>query len=979
MFGLTLSYELLLLCIAGLVAALAAVIRRRPQVAGSPAMLALMAAVVVWVLAYAGELAAPSLAAKTLFAKIQYLGIVAVPPLWVVFALQYTHTAHWPARRLALLAAIPAATLLLVWSNELHGFHWRSVALEPPGSAPALVVAYGPWFWVHTAYAYACLAAGSWLLGRATLQSHHLYRWQGGTLLLAVALVWASNAAYLAGLWPLAPLDPSPLAFGISTLIMGWCVLRFRLLDIAPVAPRAVIGKMRDGVLVLDRHGRVVELNPAAANALGCTADAALGEPAERLPAAAAILAAYQAGQTSRSELTLGPPADPCSYEVSVAPLADRHGAPAGTLVLLHDVSERKRAEAAAATAARARSEFLAHLSHEVRTPLNSVLGAASLLLATRPSDEQRRLVELIQSGGGALLATLSRLLDFAQLESGRLELELAPFELRRCVEEALDGVRARATARGLALELAVADGTPAVLVGDQGRLRQILAALLDNAVAFTAENAVQVAVSARTCDDGRVEARFAVRDVGPGFATEQSDDPFQPPAGDDGTAAQRHAGLGLALCRRLCELLGGAIWLEGEPGQGATVVFTVVAERPPDGVSFHLPGWTTPLQGWRVLIIGGPAAMRHALELQLRAWGAHPWATGSGDEALSRVRQGEPFDVALLAGPPDDLEAHALLPALRAERPAGELPLVLLAYPGLDLDAYHAGAGLVQAMLPRSTRMAQLYAVLCTLADPEPAGEVGPPPEQLPVLLVEDDRTNQVLAEHLLRRLGYSVQVVESGPLALAALERERYQAVLLDVQMPGMDGLAVARAITRRWTRARRPPLIALTANVLLGEREQCLAAGMDDYLSKPISLESLRQTLARHSAGARRESSPGAGPFDAALARAQFQQLGQAAFAAMVGAYIADAAELLAEMDAAVESGANTRLAALAHKLKSSSAILAARRLSALCAELEAAAPQAPAAELRKRLDAIRAEYAAVAAALGVGSAAADAGRP
>lgn len=827
MADLAMPYLLLLVVTALMAAGLAAIVARRPDADGAHAMSALLVAVLVWVLAYAGELLAEPLATKQLFAKIQYAGIVTVPATWLIVAARYTHADAWVSRRsLALLAAIPLTTLCLVWSNETHGLIWREIWFDSQTAVPALQVRYGPWFWAHALFSYGCLAVGSWLLARGTLRSQKLHRWQGGTLLLSIALPWLANALYLLRIWPLYPLDPSPVASGVSTIIFGWCLLSFRLLDVVPVAPGMVMSTLRDGVLTEGPEG-----------------------------------------------------------------------------------------------------------------------------------------------------AQLSASLDFAGLESGQFQLEVVPYDLRLCIRGALDSGRPRAAEKQLGLSMAVDDEIPAILLGDPGRLRQILVLLLDNAIKFTEAGSVSVTVTAHPLDKRRLELQLAVQDVGAGTTQAVRGRLFQMFLQDDRAATRRHGGSGLALSRRLATLMGGRSWLTSAQDKGSTVYIVIPAQRAPDRAQFFLPEVVPYVVGKRALIVGDTAMAREFLELQARAWGMKAWTADSVEDVPVWLGQGERFDVALLAVEGPGGEIVRLITLLRDARTREELPLVLVITHNGSPELYRVAAGRAEAILHGPFNMARLHAVLLQLLAPAHAGTSGDlikgaEARALRVLLVEDDPTNQVLAEQFLHRLEHHVETVDNGFDALAALERSRYDLVLLDEQLPGMDGLAVARAVNQRWGRLDRPPLVALTANAALGEREHFLAAGMDDYLSKPVSLEALQEVIARHipdappggqggASSAAQVATPEARPWRGSLS--------EGAFGIIVAMYLQDTQQLLGELRTALARGQRETIAHLAHKLRSSSAIVAAEQLSLGCGDLEAVALTSSQAELSVAIEAISAEFDRVRSAL------------
>jgi signal transduction histidine kinase/CheY-like chemotaxis protein/HPt (histidine-containing phosphotransfer) domain-containing protein len=970
-------YVVVLTATALLIVILTGIVIRRPDRTGAQALSLLLLAILTWVVGDIGELVSTSAAAPVQFAQIQHLGIVAAPPAWLFFAARYTHSDRWLSWRYAIpLITFPLLTLLLVWSQPPHGLLWPTLALRAGAQAPVLERINSTWFWIHMAFAYGCLAVGSWLLIRAIVRDRRLVRWQAAMLLAGVALPWLASLLYLFRIRPFAPLDPAPLAFAGSAILLGWCTLRFHPRDIQPIAPGAIVNGIADPLLVVDRRDRIVELNAAAAHLFACPIEKALERPvADLLAAYPALVDAVKAGRSLTDEIVITNASAHSTYRVHLSQLSDRRGRPTGTLIHLHDVTALKAAELAAAAAARTRSEFLAHMSHEIRTPLNVIGGAVSVLLARTPGPEQGELLELIQSSSTRLLSRLSDVLDLALLESGTLELEPAPFDPRRTIALALDAVRPRAAEKQLALSVQIDSCTPDCLISDPERVRQILELVLDNAVKFTERGEITVTLSAQPLDDQRYELQFTVLDTGPGVEPEDSERLFQPFAQGDGAATRRHtgSGLGLAIAQRLCALLGGRIGIVNRYGQGSICYATLIAERPPGSVAFYLPDVAPQLRGKRALIVASSDEMRRTLTLQTRGWGLRPTAPPSSAEALELLRQGLPFDIAVVELEGPAAEALAFITALETTRQAAHIPVVALLAPNVPANTLRQVVRQVPTRLPGPFKPAQLHAVLVASLTPAPTAAQPDALATMRILLVEDDPTNRILTEHLIRILGHHVVSVDSGFAALDILEQELYDLVLLDVQMPDLDGLEVARTICRRRPRAERPPLVALTANAVLGDRERCLAAGMDDYLSKPVSLELLAQVIAHYQRFPETATSVGAPatpvmqPAAALPGDPNCNGLSRQAYTSLIRSYLDDTSQALTEMQRAAAEGNGAALARIAHRIKSSSAIVGALELSRRCDTLEHQAPTADQATLQADVAAIVAEYERVRAML------------
>jgi PAS domain S-box-containing protein len=756
-------------------------------------------------------------------------------------------------------------------------------------------------------------------------------------------------------------------------------------------------------IATLDLQFRVLSWNPTAEKLFGYSRQEALGQnvldlvankESVRPEAEGTVQNAMRQGRVHAVTRRVRKDGSLVDVELMAWPVF-AEGKQLGYIAMYQDITELQRARQAAEAANQAKSAFLAAMSHEIRTPMNGIIGMTALLVDTPLTPAQRDLVSTLRDSGDALLSILNDILDFSKIEAGRIELERQPFDLRQCVESVLDLLSARASEKGLELGGLVAAHTPRMLLGDGSRLRQVLLNLVGNAVKFTESGEVVVAVDVVSRPEegtGDFELHVAVRDSGPGLTPAQKERLFQPFGQLDASVTRRYGGtgLGLVISKRLVEAMGGRIWVEskGLPGRGTTFHFTfrapAAAQTSPVEVEQPLP------RGKRVLIVDGNATSRKLLALQLQFWGIEPVLAGSGAEALSRLERDARFDLAILDSRLTPLDAPTLAARLRQREELRELPLVLLSSFGhREEDPYVSG---FSSVLTRPVRASQLHDVLVgylsggsTAAPLQRGGAVEPASDfdgalgaRLPlrILLAEDNATNQKLALLVLERLGYRASVAANGLEVLRALSGQRYDVILMDVQMPELDGLETTYRIRGEFPVEEQPRIIAMTANAMESDRQACLAVGMDDYLSKPLMVRELIAALQRVRPPEPRSEEPASAPahLDTGLAPAALERLrrtlgrkAEQLLPGLVDLLLRDMPRLQEEARSALAQERPEVLRRAAHTLKSNAANFGATALAALYLDIERRAQASTLEGIAERLSQGETEYARIRGAL------------
>ena len=670
-------YTIPLLLSAALAAGLFFYAYRQRETPGAKVFAGLMLCFVGWSLAYAIALSIPSQTAQIFLANIVFMCIAAVPVLWLIFTLQYTgqtlHKWQW-------LLILPTITILMTWTDPYHNWMRSEVGMVTIDSFVVFTSTLGPYFWVHALYSYVLLLCGTIVLWRMVQRTRHVYRKQGLILLFGVLTPWTSNALYLSGLSPFPYLDITPFAFIAMGSAVYWGLFRFQFLNVVPIARNTVIDGMEDGILVFDTENRIIDHNASATRLLNIKNENLTGQYASQVFTKYPDIVTKIADpsiENAHEEIVIANDVLPLVYELRISSLYDRLGRLRCRVLLIHDITwlkeierDLRQAKETAEAASKTKSEFLANMSHEIRTPMNGILGMTELLLDSSLEKKQQDYLNSVQNSANLLLNVINDVLDFSQIEAGKLTLHPHDFALQHILDSILGPFAYQAQQKNIRFHWTVSPDIPDYLNGDSDRLSQVMINLVGNALKFTNDGTISIDVHLNEHTTHQSKLQFNINDTGIGIPQEKQVAIFEAFSQADASTTRQYGGtgLGLAISARLVDLMGGKIWVSSDVDHGSTFSFTTTFQnaQPPPLSNTHEP-LTLSQTNLRILIVEDNPTNQLFAQRILEKLNCNIMVAHNGREAVSLCEK-HTFDLIFMDGQMPEMDGFEATKIIRKQ-----------------------------------------------------------------------------------------------------------------------------------------------------------------------------------------------------------------------------------------------------------------------------------------------------------------------
>lgn len=830
----------------------------------------MLMAAVLWSVFNGIELASDDTALKILLSKIEYIGITSVMPLWFMFVLSYVKKEKLLSRfGRMLFISVSVVMTLLVFTNEYHHLIWPEITVVHTGSGLLLKYGHGLLLYAFTLYCAVILFAGLYLLFSSLRNTPPLFRWQVLLVIAGSAIPWIGNTIYIAGISPLPLVDLTPIGFIFTGVMFLFAIARYQMFDLMPVARSAIFDEITVAVVVLDEKKRLADINSAATRLIGINVDDAVGRQISEVfhPLSAILEDADHSGETGDQYMEMFGR----TFGISLSPLLDKKKAVFGQLIFIRDITDKRRSEVellqakeAAEAANVTKSQFLANMSHEIRTPMNAITGFLEMLSETRLDEEQADYLKEIKSATDSLLFLINDILDYSKIEAGKMSLESIPFNLHLLLEDSVSLFTAAALEKGTEIMTHITDGVPAGVKGDPVRLRQVLNNVIGNAVKFTEKGEVTVKASVISFNDNKVSLQFDVKDTGIGISDEVKSKLFEVFTQADASTTRKYGGtgLGLAISKRILDMVGGRIEVVSGQEKGSRFIISIELETAEvaDNVEIY---HREMLGHLRVFLVDDNSNSRLVMKDYLEKEGCDVSEAAGGLEAIKSMEAMRADEL------PGVMFIDSLLPGLDGLETAGliagnerfsRVRLILLHTRAHRSKLTAEDSRFFAGYLSKPVRRAELLSTIIKVLGKNPedvSGRNNKTGSQFDensisspkVLLVEDMLANQKLAMLMLKKIGFDIDCVENGQKAVEACIARKYDVILMDCQMPVMDGYEASKKIRSMPGLNTHTPIIAMTANAMDGDREKCLAAGMSDYIAKPVRSSQLEECIGRN----------------------------------------------------------------------------------------------------------------------------------